>query len=413
MKTKIPTIIKLTFIVIFLNTVIESFLLFTEDRTLIISIQLLLNGILFYRFFILSKSNIQKPKIAILTFTILVYFIVLSFLSSDIIVTFNYLIKFIIPFFYIFIGYNILIKPDYISYFIRKTWLFLAYFSIYIIVVNVLGIGESLYKGGIKMGFYSLNGLYVPTFSIIIIIFNLKIVTNKIERYLSIAFSIIAIIILILLLKRTLLILVAFILYFFKKISLVRILRITLFSILFLVIFSNFSYLLQDSIASRKGRFEKEYDVTNEGRFVENIKVYSLMKDSPFKLLFGTGEVFNDRKFLSKSFEVEREAHNSFIRIFWNGGFVGLLLFLSFYYKQFIDIFKNFHIAKKRKNLFLVNLYYFGCVFIILRFFNDFSSGITYLGYNAFSYLLIGGIIRMGKEFRINLIKEKNVTISD
>ena len=116
MKTKIPTIIKLTFIVIFLNTVIESFLLFTEDRTLIISIQLLLNGILFYRFFILSKSNIQKPKIAILTFTILVYFIVLSFLSSDIIVTFNYLIKFIIPFFYIFIVYNILIKPDYISY---------------------------------------------------------------------------------------------------------------------------------------------------------------------------------------------------------------------------------------------------------------------------------------------------------
>ncbi len=412
MKTKIPTIIKLTFIVIFLNTVIESFLLFTEDRTLIISVQLLLNGILFYRFFILSRTNIQKPKLSVLTFTIIIYFIVLSLFSSNMIVTFNYLIKFLIPFFYLLIGYSILNKPDYIGYFIRKSWFFLAYFSIYIIIVNVLGIGESFYKGGIKMGYYSLNGIYVPTFSIIVIIYNLKMIKSKIERYFSILFSITSIIILILLLKRTLVILifVSFIFYFFKKISLIRILRITLFSILFLVVFSNFSYLLEDSIASRKGRFDKEYDVTNEGRFVENIKVYALMKDSPLKLLFGTGEVFNDRMFLSKSFDVDREAHNSYIRIFWNGGFVGLLLFLSFYYKQFTEILKNFYTAKKLNNFYLLNLFYFGCIFILLRFFNDFSSGITYLGYNAFSYLLIGSILRIGKEYKVQIATNKTNT---
>lgn len=237
-------------------------------------------------------------------------------------------------------------------------------------------------------------------------------IKSKIERYFSILFSITSIIILILLLKRTLVILifVSFIFYFFKKISLIRILRITLFSILFLVVFSNFSYLLEDSIASRKGRFDKEYDVTNEGRFVENIKVYALMKDSPLKLLFGTGEVFNDRMFLSKSFDVDREAHNSYIRIFWNGGFVGLLLFLSFYYKQFTEILKNFYTAKKLNNFYLLNLFYFGCIFILLRFFNDFSSGITYLGYNAFSYLLIGSILRIGKEYKVQIATNKTNT---
>ena len=392
--------------------IIESFLMFSEDRTLIISAQLLVNGILFYRVLILNRK-IKIHKIFYLINVTLVYFSILSLFSSDLMITLNYLIKFIVPYFYFIIGYNIISKNEHFDYLVKHNWLFLAYFTIYIIIVNVLGIGIALYKGGLILGFYSLNGLYIPCFGVIVTIFNLKSIKSKWIRILSVTFTISTVIILLLLLKRTLLIIIlcSFLFYFFKKISLIRCVRFSIFIVILLVVISNFSSILSKSFESRANRFSKDYDVKEEGRFRENEMIYKIVQNDPFKLIFGSGEVFNDRKYFAKHYDIERDAHNSFIRIFWNGGFVGLIIFLSFYYHQFRILYLNFYKARNNKNQYLINLFYFGCVFIILRFLNDFSSGITYLGYNAFSYLIIGGMFRIGKEtkYEINNLKSKSI----
>lgn len=52
-------------------------------------------------------------------------------------------------------------------------------------------------------------------------------------------------------------------------------------------------------------------------------------------------------------------------------------------------------------------------IFVFLRLINDFSSGITYLGYNAYSYLLIGGILRIGHVLKFHTKNEiKSLFIS-
>ncbi len=410
---KTPPILKLTFVMLFINMIIESFLMFSEDRTLIISTQLLVNGILFYRTLILNKK-IVTHKVFALIFTTLIYFSVLSLFSSDLMLTINYLIKFILPYFYFIIGYNIISNKNHFDYFVKYNWLYLAYFTIYILIVNALGFGTALYKGGIIMGFYSLNGLYIPCFAVLITIFNLQSIKSKKIRYLSLIFTITSILILLLLLKRTLLIIILLgvVLYFFKTLSLVRILRFSIFLGVLLFLISNFSSVLSKSFESRENRFSEDYDVKEEGRFRENEMIYKILENDPFKLIFGSGEVFNDRMYFAKHYDIERDAHNSFIRIFWNGGFVGLFIFLAFYYQQIKLFLSNYRLAKYTKNFYLTNLFYFGCVFIILRFVNDFSSGITYLSYNAFSFLLIGGILRIGKEYRQQFNSSKNASIS-
>jgi hypothetical protein len=284
------------------------------------------------------------------------------------------------------------------KYIINKSWVFLAYFCIYILIVNIFDIGEEMYVGGLKTGYYILNGLYIPTFSILFIIYNLKYIENKKKIILNIIFILMTIIILILLLKRTLLLIliIGIILYLLKNISIFKILKVTIWSIIGLFILTYFSNNFNSSLKSRETRFSNEYDVTKENRFVENEYIFKLLGSSVINICFGSGEVFNDRVYISKYFEKEREAHNSFIRIFWNGGFLGLFVFCLIYFKQFNDIYINYKVLKTDKKF--NNLLYFILVFIALRFINDFSSGITYLNYNAFSYFIIGGIMRISIE---------------
>jgi lipid-A-disaccharide synthase-like uncharacterized protein len=164
------------------------------------------------------------------------------------------------------------------------------------------------------------------------------------------------------------------------------------FTLLFsgIIFFRYFYSDFQKTFESRESRFNTEYNILNEGRITENFHVYTLMKDNPWKLIFGSGEVFNDRKYIAYAFyEEDREVHSSYARIFWNGGFLGLALFLYFYWIQIKVFFVSFRLFRNKLNPFKL-LFYFGLVFVLIRFISDFSSGITYLGYNAFSYFLIG-----------------------
>lgn len=392
--------------IIFFNFLIESLILITNDRFLMIGLQTLLNLMLFVVFFRINRKIKKHRYLNSIVLILFVYNSILILFSSDIITTINYSTKFLFPLLYFTIGLKIINNLNDIRLIINYIWLYLAYFTIYILIVNVLGIGEEMYKGGLKTGYFSLNGLYIPCFALIFLLFNFNYLETKKKRIITGVFAFTTFLIFVALLKRTLLllILISFIIYIIKYAQFKKVvLNLIVLSLVFVSV-PFFQNNLLKSLESRNSRFNNEYSVTNEGRFTENIIMFNLMKEEPIQLFFGSGEVFNDRKYISKFYEVEREAHNSFIRIFWNGGIVGLVLFLFFYFIQFKILFYN---KKYIKNNVISKLLFFTLLLITLRFLNDFSSGITYLSFNAYCYLFIGGVIQ------ITLIQKKNRKIEN
>ena len=380
--------------IIFINFLIESLILITEDRFLIIAFQTIINIFLILLYH-LNISKIYNIKyLSFLTYFLILYNTILIIFSSDLILSFNYSSKFLLPIFYLIIGITIINNLLDIQQIIKTLWIYLAYFTIYIIIVNIFAIGEEMYVGGLKTGYFSLNGLYIPCFSLIVLLFNYNYIKDKKTKYLTLIFGIATLLIFVVLLKRTMLLLlgISLIIYLIKYAKLSRIIP---YIIVVFIIFSSIPFFqenLTKSLESRNSRFNKEYSVTGEGRFTENIIMYNIMIKEPIKIILGSGEVFNDRKYISKYYELEREAHNSYIRIFWNGGIVGIILFILFYFFQVNILLLSY---RKIKDIALKKLMFFIIFLILLRFINDFSSGITYVSFNAFCYLLIGGVIKL------------------
>jgi hypothetical protein len=402
-------VVRAAFWVLFANTVIESFLLYFEDRFTIILFQLLLNfG--FFLFLYFKKFKVRFSKDFLAPILLIILFLVMSLFSSDLLLSFNMLLKFSIPFAFLFIGYSL--RTYYFSYFmVNYVWVFLAYFVFYFLIVNYFGIGFEMYIGGVKTGYYSLNGLYVPVFCLIFVLFFYQKILNRKVKIFTFILAVLTIAISFAILKRTLLLilflgLLALIFYNFNWRFLSRIALVVLFSGLLF-----FNYFYSDflkSLESRESRFNKEYDITQEGRFTENFHAYRILKKNPEKLIFGSGEVFNDRKFISHTIYDDRELHNSYARIFWNGGFLGLGLFLFFYWVQIKTMYLSLNFFKKKsRNIEL--LLFFGFILVLLRFISDFSSGITYLGFNAFSYFIIGYLFNFSK-YKTNSFKYKHRT---
>lgn len=405
-------VVRIAFWVLFGNTVIESFLLYFEDRFTVILFQLCLNfGFFLYLFF--KKFKLRYSKDFLAPSLLIILFLFMSIFSTDMLLSFNMLLKFSIPVGFIFIGYSL--NSFYlINYLIKYVWVFMAYFVCYFLVVNYYNIGFEMYKGGIKTGFYALNGLYIPIFSVIFIsFFYSKIYKNNL-KILTLIFSLLTIVVSLFILKRTLLLmlilgLIAIVIYNFNLKFFFRVFLLLLFSsfLFFEYFYSDF----QKSIESRESRFNSEYKITQEGRFTEYFQIYEIMKVDLSQLILGSKEVFNDRKYISYTIYDDRELHSSYARIFWNGGFLGLGLFLLFYWIQIKVMFNSLNFFKNISKEFKL-IFYFGLVFISLRFLSDFSSGITYLGFNAFSYLIIGNLFSLSKNVKYvyfsNIKKFKN-----
>ena len=134
------------------------------------------------------------------------------------------------------------------------------------------------------------------------------------------------------------------------------------------------------------------------------------MKDNTLQYFFGTGEVFNDRPFYYRYMGADRELHNSFVRLFWNGGIILLVLFVSFYLALFFKI-KSKYTIVKRSSIYN-NIFYFTLVLIGLRFISEFSSGLTYISYNSMCYLLIGSALYLKSTDRKKK-KVHNITIHE
>jgi len=387
-------------IVLLANSVIDSLIMMYDNRTIIILVQYGMN-IAYLTVFLNFKGRLTNYHIYKILFLIVAYFFFLSFFSSDYRITFNYLAKFLIPFLFFIVGYKIINTPEDFLSFAKKSLIILIYFVTYIVYANVFSFGGSLYGGPLasfKTGYIGLQALYIPTFLIILTLFLLPFYNKKTW---IILLSGLGIIIFLLILKRTNLLLLAIglvlWLYFERKIN-------TKYGVLFLIVlgvsiyFVSTSDILDERISVRSSIFSSEYSITQEGRFKENIFIWDQINDSPITLFFGSGEVFNDRETMSEEADFVgsrgRQTHNSYARLLWNGGLLGLFLFLFLYIKFWRELriyYKNY----ESQPVYGV-LYHLAITFIIIRLINEFSSGITYLTFNVFFYFTIGALIRVG-----------------
>jgi hypothetical protein len=386
-------LINIGFLILLFNFLIENFIFYFESRDVIISAQILVN-ILYFILILNLKKYITFPITSSLIIFIAGYLLFLSLFSTNLLDSFNKSFKFLLPLSYVIVGYNILTNSSEILYFINKLWYILIIFIASILYANLFQIGDSLYREGILIGFASINSLYTVTFIWITLLFFIK--EAKLSKFVSILLLISVAIILILILKRTLLLLVAmsFFFYLIQNLHLKKIIvsAIVLFFgfLIFQFYFSSYFY---ESLNTRSSRFSEEYSVADEGRFQENILPFLEMKSNPVKYVFGTGEVFNDRPYSLYYLKMDRELHNSFVRLFWSGGLIILFAFLYFYYKQYKILLKGKRFFSQ--NNFYKGFFYFGLIFVLLRFISEFSSGITYISYNLFSYLIIGGLFSL------------------
>lgn len=403
--TKISNL-DLTKIVFLINLIIESSLLLFETRTIIILFQLLVNFI-YISIVLHANIKIKRPKYFIpIIIALVLYNISLVVFSSNLVSSFNKSLKFLLPICFLVFGYTLIWNKKRMKEFVSFSWIYLLYFCAYIILANIFGIGNPLYKSGILTGYFSINGLYIPCFVTILLIFNLNLISSKNKRTFSLILIAISTIIFILLLKRTLILLlgIAFAIKIYKYVSIKKFVGYASILILLTLALPKYRNYILDNFKTREARFSNNYSITKEGRFTENIIIYNYLNQNSFRLLLGTGEVFNDREFLSKAYHSEREAHNSYIRLFWNGGIIGLSIFIIFILLQFVVLIKFYKNSKDQQ---IRDLLLFAIVFIFLRFLNDFSSGITYLTYNAICYFIIGGICRIAESE--HLIKLENI----
>lgn len=398
------------------NSIIDTIIMQYETRTTIILLQYF-SFITVLVYFLLFKK-IFFNKVYHLLFIIMVYYFLLSFLSTDYKMTFNYLAKFLIPFPFFIVGYSAIDTNEKYLDFTKKSFYILAYFVLYIIYCSIFSIGNRFYAGiagNLRTGYMGLQGLYIPTFLIIQGLFFNDYFRGK-NKIIFNSLLVSSIIFFILIFKRTNILLlgmgIASWLIFERKIKVRK--KIVLLLLIFLsLIFAFRTEEFANVFKVRESRFSAGYNVTQEGRYKENFFIWDKINDTPLTLLFGSGEVFNDIKTMSAEADFVgsrgRQTHNSYARLLWSGGIMGLFFFLLFYFKIWQKIRKSYRRNSVVSSNFKKILVIWALVFIALRLINDFSSGITYITFNAFFYTQLGSLLRVIGNHRIKEdINEQN-----
>lgn len=372
---------------IIINLAIEFFLLAFETRNVIITLQTVLNALAL--FYLIKKSRfIKTTPFDSIIIIISIFTLAMCLFSSSMVDSFNKTLKFIMPLYFLIIGYKIYPNIESIGRFVERLRIPLLVFVFFIIYFNIFQIGESFYENGFKTGYMTLNAYYTICFAWISILFFKEEKTN-LDMFILVLVALIILIIL----KRTMILLlgISLVVYLFKRANIKHVF-ILIITGLFIIPLSSvyFGEVIDQSFQSRSSRFQKEYSIENEGRFVENALPFIHMESNPLMYIFGTGEVFNDRDYHIKYIGNDRELHNSFARLFWSGGLFLLISFLILYRKQFKHVkkLKSYNAMKKINTLLIFTL-----IFILLRFVNEMSSGLTYISFNMLCYLIVGGVI--------------------
>jgi hypothetical protein len=308
------------------------------------------------------------------------------------------MIKFVLPLPFFAVGYSAFKDQETFKYFIERSAILLLYFVVYVIVVSVFRIGPGIYRYTlVTTGYYGIQGLYIPTFLVIIYMFATTSYKLHNSRWI-VLLSVLTFAIQIIILKRTniMLLIIGVLLYLFytMKGNFRKVIpTLILLTVVFYGVVS--TEWFESSYMSRYSRFSQDYSLTDEGRFKEYSFVWENISLFVDKIIFGTKEVFNDWETLSYKWKVgsQRQLHSSYAQLLWNGGLLGILIFLMYKY----SIYKKLTVYYRRTEH-SQHLRKLGISLLVLVLLNDLSGGITYITYNAFMYVIFGALLRIGRE---------------
>ena len=304
-------------------------------------------------------------------------------------------IIFTISFFFIGLAY---VKDWNTIYKINRNFLHSAYiFIIITFVFTILQIGPSSYRGGVIRGPEQMQ-IYFTIIPILLYPVQESIkglgysVNNKWYVIIVMAFLIIAAFSL----MRTvwLMFLISFFLYFlFIKKSLNRTLQILRYT--FMVITLSYSVYISGVLDARSSRFNKDYEIENEGRIVEFSYVVNSIRENP---IFGSEYFLESRG--NYGFENEnRPLHSTYSNILFGTGYLGLSLFSLFLLSilgYFLFMKTN---SEQNYNLKVVGV--IACVILAIGYFSatpTYGYGISFF---SFLFFMLGAFCRILNDSKV------------
>jgi len=347
---------------------------------------------------ILIASKIRNKYFFSTLFILLTYMFFISLGSSDYLISYNHNLKVLFSSLFLVVGYYSINTYDDLKTIIKLLVLILFLFVIYILTVNVYNIGEYLYgdSGIIRTGY--LSGARIYPYSIIVILIPLiaslfpKYDFHRISYFLL---SVISILLILLIARRTavMIILLGYSLYLILRPTMSNVVKLSaLLLILVTVVFINYDSI-RLAYELRGERITNIDLITTERRFQEYSAILSTIKQDPSTLLFGTGELFNNRggygEYHWRGWR-ERRIHSDYGILLHGGGVIAL----SFYVLFILCLFKKARSLKTNSRL-LKDLKVMLFSLIVISMFVSLSGGFYYVTYYSITMLLIGGIIRI------------------
>lgn len=304
--------------------------IFSKDLLSTGFVRALLLGV-FALFFIAKKYSVNRVNIFLLIF--LMYFLILSFLSSDLILSFTLYIKLFLGVIMFPIGYYYINSKDKILALMKVFLIVLVIYLINILISNILKIGTSDY---LEDSFYFGTGrVNVTKAMLLLIIFTPLTLSYLNNRFLLYLIYFLGTAIAIIGIKRSVLLsgLSSLLIYSFlnrKKTYFIKgMLALTFGIIVFIIFFPSLTDIFLQRLDARNERiYVTEESLSEEARYNEVTQVIETWQKGSIKHKIFGSEFFNDRSF----FKTNRILHIDYMILLNGSGILGIFLwFLTFW----------------------------------------------------------------------------------
>ncbi|QDH80093.1 hypothetical protein FKX85_14045 [Echinicola soli] len=234
-------------------------------------------------------------------------------------------------------------KRDFIKEFEPYNRFMLIAIPLYLIMANVLHIGEAVYGGSFTTGFLGTSRMYIaPIIIFISIHYVLESKSSSLFlRTIDISFITLNIIFLVVITRRTSVGMLAFAIIAYAILNRKVVFKLAMVVVALLAIMILTYPLYQQQLNAQLAERERITEVDNyaetEPRYLETIFLYQHFKNSedPLELFFGI-QLFDTIDFGIKNFGHGRSIHSDINMLFYSTGLVGMLLFLVFFLHYFV-----------------------------------------------------------------------------
>lgn len=362
---------------------------------------------------------VKNPKKFFLIYIYSIYVLCLLYFSSDFAYSFKTYLKVFTSIWLFPVAVSLIKNYKDYKIFNNKIYPLIYLYILNFIIMNILGIGLKGYGDTIQTGNLFTEGL--NTMAYVIVCSPMLIFLSKKKSSNKYIFTLVTLLVIIevLTMKRITIIATIFGIFFyliFSKDKSIYLRYLILGMTILLLLFPLYKNILSQQIINRGTQLELGY-VEKEYRYKEffyvNDEIFSF-KD-PYKSLFGE-EVFNSQGKYGplNVFGPDRQIHNDYSRLLFDTGIVGLLFYLGLQ----LSILRMYSsIRRQVKSLFSRDLFnIFNSVFLsifLMGFVINFSGGIDGTLFQAFRYVVLGGIIGLFLNKRQDALKNtENVRIT-